>query len=133
SRRTRTSTTVAFVILLFWGAAAEAQLTIMPLGDSITYGDTFSGPIPGGYRTRLYSDLHDAGYSFTFVGTSTENPSSLLSQARQTHHEAHRGYRIDQIANNLDGNDPSGPSPNNGGFWFHKPGPPDLLPLHPPT
>jgi hypothetical protein len=134
SRRTRTSTTVAFVILLFWGAAAEAQLTIMPLGDSITYGDTFSGPIPGGYRTRLYSDLHDAGYSFTFVGTSTENPSSLLSQAGQIHHEGHGAYRIDQIANNLDGNDGSNTGApggnNNGGFWFHKPAPPDIILLH---
>jgi hypothetical protein len=71
--------------------------------------------------------LHDAGYAFRFVGTSTENASSVLRQAGQTHHEAHSGYRIDHIANNLDGNDPSGPFPNNGGFWFHKPGPPDVV------
>jgi hypothetical protein len=135
SCRTRTTTPVAFVILLIWGAAAEAQLTIMPLGDSITVGNTLGpGVVPGGYRDRLYSDLHDAGYSFSFVGTSTENPSRLLSQAGQTHHEGHHGYTISQIANNLDGNDPSeppsGPSPNNGGFWFHKAGPPDVVLLH---
>jgi hypothetical protein len=120
----------ALGILLLCGPAAQADLTIMPLGDSITYGS--GGPIPGGYRTRLYSDLQDVGYSFTFVGTSTENPSRLLIQAGQTHHEGHPGYRIDQIANNLDGNDPSGNniSNNNGGFWFHKPSPPDMVLLH---
>jgi hypothetical protein len=124
-------TALAFGMLLFWGAAAEAQLTIMPLGDSITDGaKSYTEWVPGGYRTHLYADLHSAGYSFTFAGTQTTNPSPTLTQAGQTHHEAHPGYRIDQIANNLDGNDPSGPAPNNGGFWFHKPGPPDVVLLH---
>src|SRR5262245_50352644 len=112
----------ALGILLSCGAAAQADLTIMPLGDSITYG---LGGTPGGYRDRLYTDLQNAGFSFTFVGSSTENPSRLLSQAGQTHHEGHSGFRIDQIANNLDGNDRS--SGNNGGFWFHKPKPPDIV------
>ena len=113
-------------ILLFWGAAAEADFTIMPLGDSVTYGGAPGGSIvPGGYRTQLYSDLHNVGYSFAFVGTSTANPSPLLSQADQTHHEGHPGYRVDQIANNLDGNDGSGG--NNGGFWFHKPSPANII------
>ena len=41
SRRTRTSTPVAFVILLFCGAAVQADpITIMPLGASITSADT---------------------------------------------------------------------------------------------
>ncbi len=111
----------ALAIVLFCREAANADFTIMPLGDDNTVGSP-----PGGYRTRLYSDLHNAGYSFTFVGTSTTNPSSLLSQAGQTHHEGHPAYTIDQIANNLDGNDP-GPTPNNGGFWFHKPAPPNVI------
>src|SRR5438445_10398749 len=102
---------VVLALVLFWGAAAEADLTIMPLGDSTTWGGAPVPPyvlVPGGYRTRLYSDLHDAGYSFTLVGTSTDNPSSLLSQAGQTHHEGHPGYALNQIANNLDGSDGSG-------------------------
>jgi hypothetical protein len=111
----------ALGILLFCGTAAKADFSIMPLGASFANGDG----VPGGYRTRLYSDLQDVGYSFTFVGTSTENPSRLLSQAGQTHHEGHSGYRIDQIANNLDGND--GSAGNNGGFWFHKPAPPNII------
>jgi lysophospholipase L1-like esterase len=111
----------ALAILLFWGAAAEADFTIMPLGDSLAYGIG----VAGGYRTRLYTDMQNAGFSFTLVGTSTDNASGLLSRARQTHHEGHSGYRIDQIANNLDGND--GSSGNNGGFWFHKPSPPNII------
>src|SRR5438128_4049545 len=117
---------LALGILLFWAAVAEADFTVMPLGDSITWGAAdFSGAGSGGYRPRLYSDLQSAGYSFTFVGTQTANPSPLLTQARQTHHEGHPGYGIDQIANNLDGNDGSGG--NNGGFWFHKPAPPNII------
>jgi hypothetical protein len=120
---------LALGVLLSSTGTVKADFTIMPLGDSITWG---SGGVPGGYRMHLYSDLSNAGYSFTFVGTSTENPSSLLRQAGQTHHEGHPAYRIDQIANNIDGNDPSGNSisNNNGGFWFHKPTPPDVVLLH---
>jgi lysophospholipase L1-like esterase len=115
----------AFSILLFWGAAAQADFTIMPLGDSITYGGYPGMVVPGGYRDRLYTDLQNAGYAFTFVGTSAENPSSVLSHAGQAHHEGHYGYTITQIANNLDGND--GSAGNNGGFWFHKPAPPNII------
>jgi lysophospholipase L1-like esterase len=111
-----------FALLFFCATSAEADFTIMPLGASITSG---SGGTNGGYRDRLYSDLRDAGLSFTFVGTSTENPSRLLTQASQTHHEGHPGYRIDQVANNLDGND--GSSGNNGGSWFHNPSPPNII------
>jgi hypothetical protein len=53
----------------------------MPLGDSITYGGYDGVTVPGGYRSRLYSDLSNAGYPLTFVGTVTNNPSSLLSGA----------------------------------------------------
>ena len=54
-RRRVRITALALGILLFWGTAAEAQFTIMPLGDSYTWGAAgFSGEtVPGGYRTRL--------------------------------------------------------------------------------
>lgn len=104
---------VALILWFFCASVAHADLTIMPLGDSVTHG--FS--VPGGYRTRLYTDLQNAGFSFTFVGTATDNPSPVLKQADQTHHEGHVGYSIDQIATNLD----------NGGMWFHRPAPPDII------
>jgi hypothetical protein len=117
---------LALSLLLFWGAAARADLTIMPLGASPTWGGAYGYDIvPGGYRTRLYTDLQNAGYSFTFVGTSTDNPSPVLTAAGQTHHEGHPGYGLNQMANNLDGND--GSPGNNGGFWFHKPAPPNVI------
>jgi hypothetical protein len=48
----RRITTLALGILLFCGAAAEAQFTIMPLGDSMTYGASFipTDNVPGSYR-----------------------------------------------------------------------------------
>jgi acyl-CoA thioesterase I len=122
----RSTLALGMLLLGSSGAEADSVPTIMPLGDSITYGGapSFSTPVPGGYRTRLYTDLNNGGFIFNFVGTVTENSSPLLSQPGQIHHEGHPGYRIDQIANNLDRSD--GSSGNNGGFWFHKPAPPDI-------
>jgi prepilin-type N-terminal cleavage/methylation domain-containing protein/prepilin-type processing-associated H-X9-DG protein len=86
------------------------------LGGSATWGGANGFDIvPGGYRTRLYTNLQNAGYSFTFVGTSADNPSSVLTAASQAHHEGHPGYALNQIANNVGGND--GSPGNNGGFW----------------
>jgi hypothetical protein len=56
------------------GAAARADLTIMPLGDSLTHGYTF----PGGYRTRLYTDLQSAGYLRS--GKTSENQQKQPSK-----------------------------------------------------
>jgi lysophospholipase L1-like esterase len=90
---------------------------IYPLGDSITYGET----TPAGYRNKLYADLAGGGHTFSFVGTCTINPSPALTAAGQTRHEGHRGYRIDQLSNNLDGSDTTGDiydDTNHGGFWL---------------
>ena len=93
-------------------STASAQLTILPLGDSLTDGYQ----IAGGYRTELDKDLTGAGINFTFEGTETDNASSTLLTASETHHEGHIGYRIDQINNNLTASD--GTTGNNGGFWL---------------
>ena len=93
---------------------------VLPLGDSITWGDqtdpALGGPIPGGYRTQLYLNLHNAGYTFNFVGTVTTNASATLTAAGQTHNEGHPGYRINQIQDNLDGYD--GLLDADGGYWL---------------
>ena len=91
----------------------------MPLGDSLTWGDQTDptlGPIPGGYRTQLYLDLHHAGYGFNFVGTISTNASATLSAAGQTLNEGHPGYRINQIQDNLDGY--NGLQDAYGGYWL---------------
>ena len=66
-------------------------LKVLPLGDSITYGQG----APGGYRAPLYQDLINGNFNVNFVGTQNNNPVTWLSQ---TNHEGHSGYRIDQIA-----------------------------------
>ena len=91
---------------------APPVIKIMPLGDSITDGSGAAG----GYRTKLYNDLTNAGLNVSFVGSATDNNSATLINAGQVNHEGHSGYRIDQITNNLDASDAS--SGNNGGFWF---------------
>ena len=90
---------------------APAQ-SILPLGDSIT--DGFQ--VAGGYRTELYKRMTNAGLTFSFLGSQTDNPSPTLTAGGQIHHEGHSGYRTDQIYNNLLGND--GTTGNNGGYWI---------------
>lgn len=71
--------------------------TIMPMGDSITYG---AGGTNAGYRGPLYNLLTAAGASFQFVGDSTANPGRL--PPNQTQHAGHSSYTTYDITNNLD-------------------------------
>jgi len=68
-------------------------LRIMPLGDSITTGNDNANQTPGGYRTTLFDLLSEAGYKFEFVGSMTDNPGPIASNA----HEGHGGYTLEQI------------------------------------
>ena len=96
------------------GAAAIGE--ILPLGDSITDGWT----VAGGYRTQLYFLLTNAGDTFDFVGSATNNATAPLTAAGQDHHEGHPGYRIDQMEENLTGLVPYDPEDDNsnGGHWL---------------
>ncbi len=73
----------------------EAGIRIMPLGDSITDGYYF----PGGYRIDLEDQLVEAGLDIDFVGSLVNGPPELDDQD----HEGHSGWRIDQIAAEIDG------------------------------
>ena len=73
-------------------------ITIWPLGDSITYG----AGVAGGYRETLYSNLTARGCVPELVGTRTDNSTTLLTAAFQTHHEGHSGYSITNAVN-IDG------------------------------
>ena len=75
----------------------NSNVTIMPLGDSITRGD------PGivGYRQRLYLNLIDYGYDVDFVGSG--NTGSSVTPYFDADHEGHGGYTSGQIANNVYG------------------------------
>jgi lysophospholipase L1-like esterase len=68
---------------------------IMPLGDSITWGQTAPVSTPGGYRLPLYQLLTADGFNVEMVGTVWANGALNLPQEN---HEGWQGYRIDQIA-----------------------------------
>jgi len=63
-------------------ASGSESVRIMPLGDSITQGDTkFPSGTPDldppGYRKRLYTDLFNAGYFVDFVGSKRAGSSAF--------------------------------------------------------
>ncbi|KAF4552468.1 1,4-beta-D-glucan cellobiohydrolase B [Elsinoe fawcettii] len=70
---------------------AGKNITLLPLGDSITYG--FADPTANGYRAKLYASLQTAGASpLDFVG------SIKSGNFADTDNEGRIGYTIDQIA-----------------------------------
>lgn len=104
----KTSLALALLAMGAGGIPASAKpLTIMPLGDSITYGYATPNFIPGGYRAPLLQDLTAMGYQVQFVGSDTTNSSPTLDLTGNSHQEGHSGFAIDNIANNLDGSDNS--------------------------
>ncbi|RKY87976.1 hypothetical protein DRQ11_04880, partial [candidate division KSB1 bacterium] len=66
------------------------QWKIMPLGDSITYGDS-----TGGFRDDLHTLLSDEGVDFDFVG------SLQSGTLPDRDNEGHNGYTADQIADSI--------------------------------
>jgi lysophospholipase L1-like esterase len=74
------------------------SMKIMPLGDSITYGDKSTND--EGYHSPLYLRLvNEAGYAPDFVGSQT---TGVIVEADHNH-EGHKGYQIDQIQAGIDG------------------------------
>ena len=78
--------TLAVVVTL----PAGARVTILPLGDSITRGDTTADSTSGSYRYYLYTSLVSAGYDVDFVG-STTHPGFTRFTFDQDH-DGHGGY-----------------------------------------
>jgi len=75
-------------------------LKLMPLGDSITYGvidSSIGDRESGGYRTFLWNQLVSDSLSVDFVGSVTSGPSNLGDK----NHEGHPGWKIQDIANNI--------------------------------
>ena len=109
--------------------AQAAPIRIYPLGDSITYGATYTLTLPpevprqvprtahtpGGYRTPLTLALAPT-VEHQFVGAWNANSNAVLDQLGQNRHDGHPGYRIDQNAAALDGF--SGGGSDQGGHWL---------------
>ncbi|HMU92525.1 MAG TPA: SGNH/GDSL hydrolase family protein [Anaerolineales bacterium] len=70
---------------------ALLQVKIMPLGDSITYGE--GDPNRGGYRTKLAEFLLEDGIAFDFVGSQRSGEAVLADPDN----EGHPGWRITNI------------------------------------
>jgi lysophospholipase L1-like esterase len=72
---------------------AGTKCVIMPLGDSITEG--YNSTTGGGYRLRLLHDIWTANHDATFVGNSSDGPSTLDGKPFPRNNEGHSGYTID--------------------------------------
>jgi lysophospholipase L1-like esterase len=125
---------MADVPALAVAAGGSAAPTVWPLGDSITYGLSgqagakgtgVEGVTPGGYRGMLDSMLGQDHVAHQFIGTWTANPTPVLTSEGESTHDGHPGYRIDQIAADLEGV-AGGPS-DNGGDWMTR----AVDPIHP--
>jgi lysophospholipase L1-like esterase len=66
---------------------------IMPFGDSIT--DGYNQDTPGGYRVELFKSAHADGKNITFVGSSSNGPSTVDGVSFPHNHEGHSGWTID--------------------------------------
>lgn len=75
-------------------AVSSAPLRIMPLGDSITEGQS----VPGSYRIELATLFTADHRPFDFVGSQSNGPPGLTDHD----HEGHPGWCLANCANNLD-------------------------------
>ena len=92
------------LLLLNSLSSAAEDISILPLGDSITAGNGY-----GGYRARMAANLTSASYTFHLLGSqSMPNGGETAPSLRPPHdglrHEGHGGWRIDQLDANLNGN-----------------------------
>src|SRR5256885_14756200 len=77
-------------------AVGTRPVRVMPLGDSITFG--VGSSTGSSYRAALWDRLvGQAGYAVDYVG------SQRSGALPDTDNEGHSGWRIDQIASNVDG------------------------------
>jgi lysophospholipase L1-like esterase len=71
--------------------AAPAELRVLPLGDSITFGK--GDPAENGYRATLSSWIAATGTPVDFVGSQHNGATA---------HEGHPGWRIAQLTEHID-------------------------------
>jgi lysophospholipase L1-like esterase len=93
-------TLLAVCLLASARISAEAATAVMPLGDSGTLGAYSANDFGiGGYRAPLWLRLTQEGYAVDFVG-SVNGPAPA---GVDPDHEGHGGWRIDDIADSIDG------------------------------
>jgi hypothetical protein len=74
---------------------AYKLLSILPLGDSITYGviASSSDTESGGYRKFMLEQLAALNVKIDFVGSSSNGPASMVDRD----HEGHRNWTLNQL------------------------------------
>ena len=99
-------------------SSGELTIRIMPLGNSITYGNYHPEPRPEGmitgYRQSLWLMLKEAGYDIDFVGSRTTGADA--EPAFDAHNEGYPGWTDDQIKSHV--------------YKWLKKNPPDIIILH---
>lgn len=103
---------IKFILPFLWlvigiTTLQAASTRIMPLGDSITYDDSYDDhegtPRPASirtaYRNHLYYKLTDAGYEVNFVGSQVAGQS--IVPEFDPHNEGHPGWTSYDIAANV--------------------------------
>ena len=93
-------------------------MTILPLGDSVTWGYTPVVTPTGGYRSRLYEDFAAHGQSIKYEGSVYDKYSKELENSGNAQHEGHGGYWIPQIDEDLDGSGADTADSDGGGHWL---------------
>ena len=89
----KTTKLLIFLLSLIAAKSLWAQITIMPLGDSITRGSQSTGV--NGYRRDLKDLLVSSGYDVNFVG-SLQDGTFVDKQ-----HEGWSGFTVKQIRDNV--------------------------------
>ena len=82
----------------FGGSSTQAAVKIMPLGDSITQGQSSGEPDTDrqiSYRKALWDKLISGDYDVDFVGSLNSGSDILGFEAAD--HEGHNGFTADQI------------------------------------
>src|SRR5262245_49058971 len=82
------------------GGSPARATRIMPLGDSITQGNTATDS----YRRPLWKRFQDARLDVDFVGSQRDNNGGPPPAADfDLDHEGHWGWRADEILGSIDG------------------------------
>jgi len=94
-----------FFLEIIIASPVNAEIKIMPLGDSITYGSSSGEPDSDymvSYRKILWDVLTTNSYEVDFVG-SLNSGSAVFGDSNLADHEGHPGWRDDQIVSGLPG------------------------------
>ena len=91
---------LSVIISLILCVVTKAQVNVLPLGNSITEGDSAHNS----YRRALHQLLVNENFAFNFVGSDTSNHLGPPPNADfDMDHEGHWGWRIDELLNGRSG------------------------------